>query len=195
MNTLIGYHGTTAENAEKILKDQRFLDSNKNNEWLGKGVYFFAYRGHAEWWISQKKYREKNTAVLQAKLEYEDNQLLDLDDPEQLKRLDQFIKIYVDKLNKLKDRTLKIEWSKQTLEQRICASCNLLKQYEQNIGIIIYTYFWDRLDDNSKFRINQRQFCVNEHSIITTIIMEPTEGNDTTQDIDLNILEDGGILC
>lgn len=193
MNILIGYHGTTAENADKILEDQRFLDSNKNNEWLGKGVYFFAYKGHAEWWISQNKYRDKNTAVLQAKLEYEDDQLLDLDDPEQLKQLEHFIQIYINKLNKLEDRTLKIEWSKQTPKQRICASCNLLKQYEKNIGIIIYTFSWAKCYEYSQFQINQRQICVNNHSIITTITKETREENAITQHID--ILGDGGILC
>ena len=30
-----GYHGTTKENAEKILLECKFIDSNKNNEWLG----------------------------------------------------------------------------------------------------------------------------------------------------------------
>lgn len=34
------YHGTTRENGEKIKKERNFRESNRKNEWLGKGTYF-----------------------------------------------------------------------------------------------------------------------------------------------------------
>lgn len=37
----IGYHGTSPQNAQSILKNKEFKISNKENEWLGPGVYFF----------------------------------------------------------------------------------------------------------------------------------------------------------
>lgn len=37
----IGYHGTTLDAADIIINTQTFKESIKEEEWLGKGVYFF----------------------------------------------------------------------------------------------------------------------------------------------------------
>ena len=63
-----GYHGTTRTNAEKILQEQRFINSTKANEWLGDGVYFFAYRSDAEWWVKANRYKNQKTEILKAEL-------------------------------------------------------------------------------------------------------------------------------
>jgi len=38
---LIGYHGTDKSSAEKIINDDYFTHSIGDEEWLGKGIYFF----------------------------------------------------------------------------------------------------------------------------------------------------------
>ena len=42
MNIIIqGYHGTSSENAVKILKSKKFIPAGSSRDWLGRGVYFF----------------------------------------------------------------------------------------------------------------------------------------------------------
>jgi hypothetical protein len=55
---LTGYHGTNLQNGNDILRDRVFEDGIRDDEWLGKGVYFFQTYGEitdglkeAEWWI------------------------------------------------------------------------------------------------------------------------------------------------
>ena len=38
---ITGYHGTTKERAKKIVEENKFNISNENDEWLGKGIYFY----------------------------------------------------------------------------------------------------------------------------------------------------------
>ena len=90
-----GYHGTTRTNAEKILQEQRFINSTKANEWLGDGVYFFAYRSDAEWWVKANRYKNQKTEILKAELAYNEEQLLDLDNSQQLLDMEKFLQNYV----------------------------------------------------------------------------------------------------
>jgi len=84
---LVGYHGTTAKNAESILESGRFRHSSGNRHWLGDGVYFFAEEIHAYVWnrdhcksalkdISAAMLLERY-AILKATLK--DNRVFDLD--------------------------------------------------------------------------------------------------------------------
>jgi hypothetical protein len=71
----IGYHGTSLENAARIL-DQGFTVLTKDaTAWLGTGIYFFERSaGWARWWISNRKYEEG--AVLQASIVILDDSIL-----------------------------------------------------------------------------------------------------------------------
>lgn len=158
------YHGTSVEAADNIRKEKHFRESKANNEWLGQGVYFFAYEQHAQRWI---RYRKLNPgAVLTVKLEYEDQELLDLDDPAQLEavnhemeRIDQILKnkIAVD------SRKLHGNW------KRWCFSCNMYRELHPEIGMISYTFPQSKPPGASYFSYNERQICVSKHDIITEI--------------------------
>ena len=168
---LVGYHGTSLENAQLILKEQHFKDSIKDNEWLGKGVYFFQYLHHAQWWISHSRFAGKKQSILQAVLLYADEQLLDLDDPVELERLFSVLKYMIEKR---KDSSTSRKLNEDlTLNQRRCLACNLICQIRPEIGMIIYTFPSDSgnniFTDVTGFFRNQRQICVKDHSIITKV--------------------------
>ena len=100
-NRIEGYHGTTKANAMGILSQNHFRNSTKDNEWLGTGVYFFAYAGHAKWWCSHARFANCETVILQAILEYRQEQLLDLDDPSTLAKVNLFVKTALEHADEL----------------------------------------------------------------------------------------------
>lgn len=165
MNYIYGYHGTTQSNAEQILKSNIFIESTKNNEWLGRGVYFFQYKYHAEWWISHHRFKGKDTQILKAKLEFENSQLLDLDDPQKLEELESVAQHMVDIANSTSDHTN----AKFTDQEKWCFACNAYRALHPEIGIIVYTFGKGKLYENSNFKGNQRQICVSHSPIITKI--------------------------
>lgn len=168
LNT-IGYHGTTRAQALRMVNERFFPNSDRKNEWLGKGIYFFAYKEHASWWISHSRYVGQETAIVVADLRYTKEQLLDLDDPAQLQILDDIVREAVEFSDRSKDST---GAEIKTKQQNWCFACNLIKQLCPEIGIIMYTfrdsgkrsyYTYSRLTGN------QKQICVSEHSIITNV--------------------------
>lgn len=163
---ILGYHGTTQENAQKILKDQTFVDSKRNNDWLGTGVYFFSYLGDAEWWISAKRYCDVETCILKSQLEYTKEQLLDLDDFEQLKSVNRIITDYLRKINEAESGIVKINLEKMKRDQKWNFVCNTMRRLCPEIGIIMYTFMRDTYFDVIGFKQMQHQICVSDHSII-----------------------------
>lgn len=158
------YHGTSVDAADNILKEQHFRESRGDKEWLGTGVYFFPYRGHAEQWLKTRHIAEGT--VLEVQLEYDNDQLLDLDDPDQrrimnstLKKLETLIR---EKLNVSLPAEGKDRW------KQWCLGCNLYRELCPRIGITAYTFPQDQTGI-SGFQDNQRQLCVSDHSIIKNI--------------------------
>lgn len=75
-----GYHGTDIKGAESILKSQTFIPSTKEEEWLGRGVYFFENdKRQAVDYITKAK-RVQNYKIIKANLET--SKLFDLIDTE-----------------------------------------------------------------------------------------------------------------
>ena len=66
----IGFHGTNIKNAEKILGENQFRPSTKPDEWLGKGIYFFAVPEDAVWWCrTYKRLENHDSAILRVEIE------------------------------------------------------------------------------------------------------------------------------
>lgn len=81
MNTnrkLVGYHGTTKESAENIIKTNTFKISNDDEEWLGKGIYFFEddILQAKDWCVKAKCYNK--WTIIRSNIEA--NTLIDLVD-------------------------------------------------------------------------------------------------------------------
>lgn len=167
---IVGYHGTTRKNAEKIEKEQHFEESSRNSDWLGQGVYFFAYKAHADWWTTHSRYAEIETRILSANLEYTEEEMLDLDDPESLKILDEIVKAAIAISNMSTNPTGAILDTKQ---KKWCFACNLIRNLHSEIGIIVHTFrdSKERVYKNCEFYGNQRQICVSRPSIIKEIMI------------------------
>lgn len=79
----IVYHTTSIDNANKIIKSNHFRASDKSNEWLGTGVYFWEDKSQSEWWRNNiKGISKENTAIIEVNLkckfsEYRDLNILD----------------------------------------------------------------------------------------------------------------------
>ena len=164
----IGYHGLPREYVKKTLATQQMHESKKDNEWLGKGVYFFEYLAHAKWWVTHTRFEGRETAILQALLSYNENQLLDLDDPEESRKINRLFSEIVSKRDVIANPFFLIE--QPTDHQKCCFICNVVRKLNPEIGIIIYTFPCDIDHNNSSvFQSNQRQICVSDHSIISDI--------------------------
>lgn len=161
-NKIIGYHGTDQESAEKIVSTGSFLASKRDHEWLGHGVYFFAYKAHAEWWTTHNRFHGKKTNVVQAEIEYQEEQLLDLDDPVQMKELEAVAKKMAE------ESDVAVKWSDYSKEKRWCMACNAYRAIVPEIGIIKYTFPWNKMHPYVGLYENQQQICVSNHSLIVS---------------------------
>ncbi|PRR70705.1 hypothetical protein [Neomoorella humiferrea] len=76
VRVFIGFHGTSKASADMILLDKRFLPSNREDEWLGKGIYFFEDDPDQaiDWCVRARKYKE--WAILKTVIEAQE--VLDL---------------------------------------------------------------------------------------------------------------------
>lgn len=168
-NKIIAYHGTSDINAHTIRAEQHFHESRQPIEWLGWGIYFFPYKLHAERWAKNRWRR--HGVVLTVQLEYDDGQMLDLDDPLQLEMVN-------DELADLENVIRKeVRLSTEAMDKPDqwkywCFGCNLYRKLHPEIGITSYTFspYNRNKIGASQFRANQKQLCVSKHEIITKII-------------------------
>ena len=87
--TLIGYHGTTKECCANILLHKFDASKALEGHWLGTGIYFYENLYYAiEWGIikftngnNDYEYYKEQCAVIKCILNYEEYNLLDLNDP------------------------------------------------------------------------------------------------------------------
>lgn len=47
--TVIGFHGTTEGSADRLVSGDAFRASDRENEWFGKGIYFWEYAPKQAW--------------------------------------------------------------------------------------------------------------------------------------------------
>ena len=77
---LTGYHGTSADNAAKIL-DGEFKISSTDTNWLGDGIYFYPEFGDAYEWGPQMG-RPEPEAIIHVIVKVEENHFLNMNSPE-----------------------------------------------------------------------------------------------------------------
>lgn len=83
--TIIGFHGTTAEIAGRLVAGGPFRPSANTDDWLGSGVYFWEYAPKQAWWWSRKFKRHDEPAVVGAMIRL--GSCFDLLDPENVQVL------------------------------------------------------------------------------------------------------------
>lgn len=63
--SVIGYHGTTADAADRLVSGEDFDLSDEDDEWFGKGIYFWEHAFQQAWWWA-KRNGNPNPAVIGA---------------------------------------------------------------------------------------------------------------------------------
>lgn len=178
MIKLKAYHGTLKKNVNSI-KENGFIISTKNFEWLGTGIYFFADKEFAEQWALQESLKRKGPnrepAVLSADLICNEEEFFDLDIEENMKRLVGTITTAVS----IKDnRGRFVIQDKEANRILRCMACNLFSKAE---NIKIYAYSFPALQFNViGFPIPkpQRQYAVQDNSYILNVNEVPMEVDD-----------------
>jgi len=166
IHRIIGYHGTSINHGSKIIQEQNIYPSTKKTEWLGNGIYYWAYRSDAVWWGRKESQKTKNRGfcpvVLSSELAVAEERYLDLDDSAQFEQFCAEVDEFLKTANGL------------AFEKPHEAQCFLSNYYAKvhNIDLLACT-FGRRYDTESGFgQLNRRQYCVKNKEIIQSINME-----------------------
>ncbi|WP_353462665.1 hypothetical protein PYH58_11715 [Mammaliicoccus sciuri] len=157
MSKIIGYHGTSCKAANNILSQKSFNFSTKNNEWLGRGIYFYELQSKANWWAKRKT----NGRVLKCVINVDDEELFNLDIPEN----ENLIMNFADELT---DKGI-VTFSSDKIERR--RELLDLFQAENEHKVTIYTFpstnkFKKDELDYFGLKRTERQICVHDKSCI-----------------------------
>lgn len=163
-----GYHGTQESSCHSIYKEQRFNHSHGEDEWLGYGIYFFERNEHyAVWWA--RDYKDYNPfGILKAKISVDEQQILDLSNPENLDELDQYARILTERKTRAKS------FADREINDRIVINYiyNHIRRFDMVIGIFDHNiharqnmtpYYRSRL------KAHQIQLCVRTVGCISNI--------------------------
>ncbi len=160
------YHGTSKNNAEKILKEQIFLESDRETDWLGRGIYFFEEKEDALWWNSHSRFIGQKMEILEVELEFPEDSWLDLDDRGTKRSVTSFVQ------ERLRHKPLQLQnLIEMDRYKRQCFFCNYLQNYIPEIRIRSYN-FPAKFQSNNPFDFGfstRKQFCVVEQSIIKVV--------------------------
>lgn len=94
---MLAYHGTGLSNYEEIINTQQFIYKQRNNHWLGNGIYFFVddYKRAQRWAEGNRPNKDTKPAVIETSFEFESTELLDLDKSNDLNKLDNFAREFI----------------------------------------------------------------------------------------------------
>lgn len=165
-----GFHSTTQKNAEKI-KNNGFLPSEKNNEWLGKGVYFWCQYNDALFWVSNSHKKVNEMCIISVDILEKNEYVLDLDIYDNMKKLEEFV-INFNHENYEKGQTFDFN----SAEQLRCFYCEMYKIYYK-VNIISYS-FTIKGNNCCGFPQTRRQFCVSNTDCITITNYESIKKDD-----------------
>lgn len=172
------YHGTTKKNALSILKSNEFIpgEDNIDEQYLGKGIYFFRNMQHAVWWnlrhashnnvthLIYRKYMSKYS-VLNCKIEYDEENLLDLNDMNQVAKYNKICQ-------KLKDKFLNDDdYKNAKYKDRAIINFLYKNNYMEGISIIrkIVGQKVDVDELNVATHIQRDMLCIKDGEIIKEI--------------------------
>lgn len=160
------FHGTLDHRADKIIR-KGFIESKKEFEWLGNGVYFFNEFDDAKCWAIRERNKPQNigsiAAVIQAKTSVEEEYFYDFDVPD---KMDSFI-LETQELAK----ALTYYYSGDFTREKVrCALCNWFAK-KHNIRVYAYS-FPKKINTNAAFfpyTVVQRQLCVRDKDCISEV--------------------------
>jgi len=160
------YHGTIQQKADAIVKEG-FIESSKDIEWLGTGIYFFAKREDAELWAENEAAKKKNKVtkpcLLQANIFCNDDEFLDLDIEENMVEMERTILPF---LETGEEGHPVINGDNSGVKLR-CLACNFYKKLK-GIKILAYSFPKRIMVNKLGFRVclKQRQYAVSSNKNI-----------------------------
>ena len=159
---LIGYHGTNEANAKAIISSNKFILSNKKNEWLGKGAYFWDKFELGEWWANLH-YLDETPTVIECKLDCKKEEYLDLN--KEMNKLEEFREQFIEESKKY---GVKIPVFKGYNEQKKFF-CTLYSQ-KNNIKILSFKFPYNEYNNVGFPRVvYRRQLCVTDNENINIL--------------------------
>lgn len=158
-----GLHSTTRNKADNILSSGKFLPSKKDNEWLGKGVYFWTKYADALFWVNNSYKNENEMCIITAHLEDENSRILDLDIEENMTKLVEFVNTFNKEMVDVSKYRPKFNNESETR----CFYCELFKK-KYNINIILYSFPINGYNV-AGFNLKRRQFCVSDIDTISIV--------------------------
>lgn len=156
----VGYHGTTDINAKNILKTKYFNFSQDDEEWLGKGIYFFQDDVKQAYYYCVKAKKYISWTIIKCNIEAKD--VIDLDD---LSTLEEFQKF----ANKIKCRYKKRSDGKP---RKLINAVAINSMYEaKHFDIIKKTFEIPEgfITERTNIIPMQVQLCVRNRNCIKTI--------------------------
>lgn len=168
-----GYHGTAFDCGDDIISQKKFLPSRGDEEWLGEGVYFFQYITDAKWWCTTVKSLDQYY-ILVAPLECDSKYVLDLDDPQDFGRFQEYARKIENRYQKCSDGTIRRVYNSVVIKQ-IQATARLkgLRPFEIITGSFDENRSFALLRDKRfNLKPKQIQYCVCNHSCIQGISVE-----------------------
>lgn len=188
--TFEAYHGTSIENSKQILKYNKYIKSNNEDDWLGSGIYFYTNLENSilynirQYINNNKKYPTYNelkeqTTILINIIECKEDEIVDLNEFENLQKFLGLWKMFYDRIkNENSYKKLKSKLVDGYIINWLCANtdyfkgCKIFKnsfnldlRFRRNISIIF----------NNKTRIgyniHQIFLCVVDDSCIKSIKM------------------------
>lgn len=159
-----GYHTTFKVKIEEIKKDG-FISSESEQEWLGKGIYFWAEKKDSFFWSKvikdrntkadkEKKIKPDDTIIITCLIKCKNNEFIDLD--KDMNVLEEFRIQYLDEMRRNADFVPKFKND----HERKCFYCNEFKS-SNNIKVISYSFpYIERNELGFKKYYTRRQICV-----------------------------------
>lgn len=109
------YHGTDVHCKKRIIDEQHFISSSRDNEWAGTGVYFFidsneniAQVHEYNWARNYKNIPIYNVRILFAEIEYNKDEIFDLSDEQDLEVFNAYRRSCFEKAVKIAEKKEKI---------------------------------------------------------------------------------------
>ena len=125
--TVIGYHGTTTATAERLVGGHPFEPSENDDDWLGRGIYFWEYAPKQAWWWAETFKRHNNAAVVGAIIRL--GHCFDLLDPVNVQVLKEF---HRNSIEKWRESGFEIPQNGNQHKKLDCAIFNLLYSSERH---------------------------------------------------------------
>jgi len=156
----IGYHGTTEKHAQDIIICQHFTQSDDEDDWLGRGIYFFEndIQQAYNFCIKARKYKEWSIIKSNIKAGF----IIDLTKIEDVTEFSKIAKSFRDRYYKKKDGT-----KRELLNSVILNAMYNIKQFDLVRGVF-------QIPETTKiYRTNicfyQIQLCIRNKDCILDI--------------------------